>query len=623
MNIVQYLRKLRQATFDVGRSEFQLFQRFPRLKLAVVAISLVPAVYSLIYLSSVWDPNAKTSDLPVGLVNLDAGIHYQGQSVNVGTELSANLVKKGSFGYQPMADAQAAQAAVRSGDIAFAVVIPADFSATAVPGATAGGGKVRVILSEGNNYSAAGFAKRFAVELGHQVNETLNEKRWALVLSKLDGSGQSLQNLKAGVAQLHAGAQTLRDGANAYSGAAQQVAGGFKQVGGGVRTLDAKWPADTDLQALKGGMQTLHAGQNELGKGLEQLQAGAGKLTDGASQMREQTAGLPIVGSKISKGAGDLAAGGAQLADGLGKARDANKQLTQGAGQLEAGTAKLVDGVGALGEGVHTIASKLPEDAVLDTFAASGKALADGAARVLGGIELLDASLPKSVDKLDGSARGLADSVEPALEILAPVANNGSAFAPNMVSVALWIGAVMTAYLFNMRLLLAQHSAVPGLAKVLGKFSAPACVVLLQAGMASLMVVFGLGVQVPNYLTFVLTVATASLVFLAMVFAMLRVFGEAGKLLAVLLMTLQLAAGGGVMPVELSGGFFRAIHSWLPFSWVVQAFRASLFGAFDGQWLYAWSVVLASGVLALLLATLIGRWNVVLESDYKPGMDTT
>jgi putative membrane protein len=615
---MHFVSSLRQTV----RTEVQLFRRFPRLKLATLAIALVPAIYALIYLSSVWDPNAKTSALPVGIVNLDAGMHYQNQDLNVGTELALALEAKGAFAFRKIPDPTTAKSAVEAGTLAFAVVIPPNFSAQAVPGATAGAAKVKVILSEGNNYSSAGFAKRFAVELGHQLNETLNEKRWSLVLSSLDGSGKSLTHLQAGVAQLRSGSKGLSDGAAAYADVATQVAGGFKQVGAGVRTLDTKWPADADLQSLRSGTQALSAGQREMTKGLEQLHTGATRLTEGATQMRDQTASVPLVGSRISKAAGELAAGNAQLVDGLGKARDSSAKLAQGAGQLEAGTAQLVSGVSAMGDGVKTLAGKLPEDARLDAFAAGGKSLASGAARLHAGIELLEASLPKAVGKLDGSARGLADSVEPELEILAPVLNNGSAFAPNMISVALWIGAVMIATLFNMRLMDDQNANLPRLAKSLGKFSAPLLVALLQVLGMFVVVVFGLGVGVSHPGYFVVTLLTASLVFLAMLFAMLRVFGEAGKLLAVLLLTLQLAAGGGIMPIELSGDFFRAVHDWLPFSWVVKAFRVSLFDALQGDWVTPWLVAVGGGVFAFMVATFAGRWKVVSEQDYVPGIDT-
>ena len=136
------------------------------------------------------------------------------------------------------------------------------------------------------------------------------------------------------------------------------------------------------------------------------------------------------------------------------------------------------------------------------------------------------------------------------------------------------------------------------------------------------MLVFGLGVVVPHYPSLALCMVSAALAFLAMAFLLLRAFGEAGKLFAVLLLTLQLAAGGGVLPIELSGDFFQTVHDWLPFTWVIKSLRASLFGAFDGDWMYAWQIVAGSGMASLLLATLVGRWNSVELADYKPGIET-
>lgn len=621
MRIAHYRTRFFQSLWSIVKTDLLLLRRFPRLGLAIVAIAAVPALYALIYLSSVWDPNAKTNALPVAIVNLDAGINYQGRAFNVGEELTAGLIQTATFGFRPMADASAARQAVGLGALAFAVIIPLDFSANAVPGVHAGGGRVTVVLSEGNNYAAAGFARRFAAELGHQVNETLNEKRWEQVLVTADGSGKSLEKLKTGMAQLRAGAQILDANAMKYSAAATQMSAGFRQIGAGIRSMDDKLPPDADLKALRVGTQKLSAAQRELGAGLEQLQAGAAKLTEGATSMQEQSVGIPFVGEKIAGGAAELATGGAQLTDGLSTAIEANARLVRGTSKAEANTGRLIDGVGALGDGIHAMVTKLPEDSRLDTFVVGGKALSEGAARLRSGVELVEAVLPASTGKLDGSARGLADSVEPTLEVLAPVANNGSAFAPNMVAMALWLGAVMTAYLFNMGTLLEDHAGAPRFSKVLGKFGVPALVVLLQVVLTFLMLVFGLGIKAPSYLTFALTMTMASLAFLAVVFLLLRVFGEAGKLFAVLLLTLQLAAGGGVMPIELTGDFFQAVHQWLPFTWVVKAFRASLFGAFDNGWMHVWSIVILGGVSALLLAGFGGRWKVVQEADYKPGIE--
>lgn len=513
--------------------------------------------------------------------------------------------------------------AVAIGNLAFAVIVPKDFSAQAVPGAIAGGGKILVILSEGNNYSSAGFARRFAAELSHQVNKTLSEKRWEMVLSTADGSKKSLAQLKAGVAQLREGAKTLADGSVQYSTAATELSSGLRQVASGVRAMEARLPAESDLKALKSGSQQLVAGQRELGSGLELLQTGSARLADGARAMQVQSADVPFFGDKLSKGAGELAAGAVQLGDGLGKARGASDRLSQGAVQLDAGVTRLTEGVRTLGDGVRTITARLPADAQLDAFSAGGKTLSGGAAHLLEGVTLLEASLPAALGKLDGNALGLSDSVEPEMENLAPVPQSGSAFAPNMVAVALWIGAVMAAYLFNMNLMPASLVRAPRLAQTLGKFMVPAAVTLLQTGLVYLMLIFGLGLQTPHLHLFnlLLTMLVASWAFLAMLFALLRVFGEASKLLAVLLLTLQLAAGGGVIPVELSGGLFQTIHDWLPFTWVIKAFRASLFGAYDHGWADAWGTVVLAGGVAFLIATIIGRWKVVPDSDYRPGIE--
>ena len=316
MKKIQFLTRFLQSSWRIAKSDLALFQRFPRLWLASVAIAFVPAAYALIYLTSVWDPSAKTNALPVGIVNLDEGFSYQGRVTNVGAELTGELIKLGTFGFHTLTDEQAARQAVRQGGLAFAVIFPKDFSASAVPGVRPGDARVTVVMSEGNNYAAASFAKRFAVDLGHQVNETLNEKRWEQILISVDGTGKNLGKLTAGVAQLRTGAKALSEGMGRYNSTATQLVSGFKQVGAGIRSMDAMLPSDEDLKTLKAGAQRVALRQRDLGAGLEQLQDGARKLTEGATQMQEQVADIPFIGDRLAEKSGELAAGGGQLTEG-------------------------------------------------------------------------------------------------------------------------------------------------------------------------------------------------------------------------------------------------------------------------------------------------------------------
>jgi len=54
---------------------------------------------------------------------------------------------------------------------------------------------------------------------------------------------------------------------------------------------------------------------------------------------------------------------------------------------------------------------------------------------------------------------------------------------------------------------------------------------------------------------------------------------------------------------------------------VVRAFRASLFGAYDGAWASALAVALAAGLAALALAVVFGRWHAVPAEAYRATLE--
>ncbi len=146
-----------------------LLRRHRRFALAALGALLVPALYALIYLSSLWDPSARTGALRAGLVNSDRGAYHRGVEVSMGEQVRQALLRQHLFDWQVFDDREAARQAVRRGELSFAVLIPGDFSEQALPGREAGAARLTIYTSEGNSYSAAGFAKRFAPELAHRV----------------------------------------------------------------------------------------------------------------------------------------------------------------------------------------------------------------------------------------------------------------------------------------------------------------------------------------------------------------------------------------------------------------------------------------------------------------------
>lgn len=639
----------RPSFFRIARIEAYFFWRFPRLLLAAVVVALIPALYVLIYLSSVWDPAARTSALPVAIVNLDRGLEYRQHAFNVGRDLASRLQAKPAFGYVEFADEQHARRLVRQGTLAFALIVPADFSSNAVPGAQAGAGKLVVFTSEGNSYPSAGLARRFAEDLGREVNQSLNEQRWTLVLADAAGSQRSLERLHEGVLQLRLGARELANGAQqAASGALGlstgagkldqgigQLSVGVRELGSGLRSMFAQRPRNADLRRLDEGAQSLATGHDELGRGLTQLQHGAQRLQDGVAEFRAEADDSVFVASRMKEGLSQLGDGLGTLQNGIKNANTAQQKLADGATQLQTGVAALTTGVRGFNSGLRSMVTQLPEDNRVDELVRGSAALGSAvsamktgtqkvalaAQHLAGGLVLLEESLPVAAKGLDGNAQGLATSVQPTVEVDAAVQNNGSGFAPNIIPGALWLGASLAVFLIQMRWLPLFASRSSPLARLTGKLLIPGAVVLLQSLLVWVSVVLILQVNAQHVAALALTVALASLTFLLIIVALTRAFGDGGKALALVLLAVQLSSSGGVLPVELSGGLFARISPYLPITWVVRALKASLFGAFEGNWQQPLQLVALAGVTAAALACYVGRWRFVKPSLLRPALD--
>lgn len=631
------------------RDELQFFARFPKLFGAALLVVFIPALYAFIYLTSVWDPASHINTLPVGLVNMDEGVEYHGQVFNAGWEVANTLQQRKTFGYQEFDNEDAARQGVRSGALAFALIIPHDFSSNAIPGHEAGAGKLTVVTSEGNNFESAMLSRNFARELGHDVNESLNERRWKLVLLNAAGSQRSVNRLHEGVDQLRSGAQALNqgmaplaagarqaaNGAQHLSSGVDQLSNGVKQLGTGLKTLDSKRPRGSDLDRLKTGAEQLAAGHAELGQGMGELQNGSQSLRGHVGSFRDQARDNILVPARINENLDRLLEGTVQLDAGVRAATEAQGRLQDGADKLSTGVTALTTGVRSVNQGIRAMVQKLPEDSQLDELAhgadavASGTtALADGAQnakrgaeRLGAGLDLLAASLPAEIDKPDGSAQGLANSVRPVVEVLAPVPNSGSAFAPNIIPAALWLGAGVAAFLIHVRVLPKQAQPFSAPAKLMGKMAIPLVIVLLQAAIVYATVVWGLRIQLARPGLFAITLVLASTTFLCIVMALTRALGDAGKAIAMIFLAVQLSSSGGILPVELSGSLFSGISPWLPLTWVVRAMKISMFDAYGGSWQHPLVVMGLTGLGALLCACWVGRWRYVSPADIRPAVD--
>ena len=217
-------------------------------KLAILALTLVPLLYGAVYLYANWDPYGNLDGVKAALVVDDEGADTDDGRLDVGATVRENLLQDGTFDWELVDSADAADRGVKDGSYQFALTIPGDFSANLAsasdPG-TAEKANLHVTTNDANNYLLSSIVDKLTSSVHDTVAAEVGEETANQLLTGFSTVHGQLERAADGAGQLAAGA------ASAGSGAAELVTG---------------------LGTLSSGAQTLVSGQ-------EQLVAGAGQVS--------------------------------------------------------------------------------------------------------------------------------------------------------------------------------------------------------------------------------------------------------------------------------------------------------------------------------------------------------
>ncbi|AJH71875.1 hypothetical protein DJ86_3803 [Bacillus cereus ATCC 4342] len=393
-------------------------------------------------------------------------------------------------------------------------------------------------------------------------------------------SGQlidAINQLADGSGKVTGGLDILSAGANQMAGGVNQLADGSSQVTGGLDTLSA------GANQMAGGVNQLADGSSQVTGGLGTLSVGVTKLADGSSQV---TGGL----GTLSVGANQMAGGVTQLADGSGQVTTGLGNLNGGLNKMSTGSTQLIDGVNKLADG-------------------SGK-VTDGLVKVNDGSGELAEKLGEGAEKT-GEVKGtdktydmFASPVKVKTEKMAEVPNYGTGFTPYFLSLGLFVGALLLSIVYPLR----DTVGVPksGFSWFISKFGVLLSVGIIQAVVADVILLFGLGVEVQSIPYFILFSIVTSLAFIALIQCLVTAFGDAGRFIAIITLIIQLTTSAGTFPLELIPKFLQPFNAWLPMTYSVSGLKAVVSsGDFDFMWqnvgvLMIFIVVLSLGTIASL-----------------------
>jgi putative drug exporter of the RND superfamily len=424
-----------------------------------------------------------------------------------------------------------------------------------------------------------------------------------------------LAALAAGGATLNGGAATLAGGAGQLATGTAGVAAGAAQLADGARALHA---GTTQLAAqapqLEGGIAQSAAGAASLATGAGQLADGSRELADGTATF---AASVPALAGAIADaangaatlagGAGDVASGVAQLAKGTRGLASGAQATADGASQLADGTAAAADGASQLAGGMNKAADGARLVAAeVDGLAGDGRAVAGDASNLASGLRDDASTLPTySEEQRAALGKVVADPVDVAASRLNPVATTAAGLAPSFIAISLWVGAL--AIFLVVPALLGRTDRRRWWRGALAGFGAGALIGIVQALLAVLILRLGLGVEVARLPELLLWAALAAVVFVAIVQAFVALFEYRGWLVALLLLVLQVAAAGVLVPAATAPGFLQVVNALMPLGYVIDVAQSLIAGATPAL----------LPALAILAAWLVGSLLVTLAAAFR------
>ncbi|KYF33605.1 YhgE/Pip domain-containing protein [Streptococcus mitis] len=345
--------------------EWKAIFKKPTFIIVMIGISLIPALYNIIFLSSMWDPYGQVSDLPVAVVNNDKDASYNGNSMSIGKDMVSNLEQNKSLDFH-FVDEEEGKKGLENGDYYMVVTLPSDLSEKAASILTNHPEQMQIDYqtSSGHSFIASKMSDSAMTQLKQSVSTNVTETYTKAFFNKM-------VDLKDGMSQAASGSEKLTDGAN--------------QLVAGSQTLT------TNLHSLADSSLTFSNGTEQFTKGLSSYVSGVEQLHLGLGNFNSGLVTYTGAVSQLDSGLGQLSSKSPELVGGINQLYTGVESYTGGVSQLNAGLNQFSSGVSAYTNGVGSLAT-------------GANQLSNQSATLRMGVEQLSEGIQQLSSKLDASS---------------------------------------------------------------------------------------------------------------------------------------------------------------------------------------------------------------------------
>ena len=341
--------------------EWKAIFKKPTFIIVMIGISLIPAMYNIIFLSSMWDPYGQLSDLPVAVVNNDKEASYNGNSMSIGKDMVSNLKENKTLDFH-FVDEEEGKKGLENGDYYMVVTLPSDLSEKAASILTDHPEQMQIDYqtSSGHSFIASKMSDSAMTQLKQNVSTNVTETYTKALFNKM-------VDLKDGMSQAASGSEKLTDGANQLVAGSQTLTTNLHSLADSSLTFSNGTEQFTKgLSSYVSGVEQLHLGLGNFNSGLvtytgavSQLDSGLGQLSSKSPELVRGINQLYTGVESYTGGVSQLNAGLNQFSSGVSAYTNGVGNLATGANQLSNQSATLRMGVEQLSEGIQQLSSKL------------------------------------------------------------------------------------------------------------------------------------------------------------------------------------------------------------------------------------------------------------------------
>lgn len=308
--------------------ELKALIKSPKLWVTMIGVALVPALYNLSFLGSMWDPYGSLNNLPVAVVNKDKTATLNDKKLTIGDDMVDSMSINKALDYHIVSQKKADKG-LKDGDYYMVITLPEDLSEKASSLLTDNPKKLNIKYqtTAGRSFVASKMSESAMTKLKDTVSENITETYTKAVFKSMSGLQDGLQEASDGGNELLSGSQQLESGSQTITDNLNTAASGSQTLADGTATLSS------GLTTYTNGVSTLASGANELNSNSVALISGIAQLKESSTQVQ-----------RLVDGANSLTDGLQQLATSttLSAEETENIQsLISGLPQLNAGIQQL------------------------------------------------------------------------------------------------------------------------------------------------------------------------------------------------------------------------------------------------------------------------------------------